>query len=97
MDELARSLAFVAFGRLEPEPAETSHADPREDARDGRERHPERLRDLGAGEAQPAQRGDRLDAGFVGPVGDAMRRAGTIEQAALSLGPEAPDPATRPR
>jgi hypothetical protein len=41
------------------DPAELAHPGPRHDPRDRRERHPEQLGDLGAGEAQTAQRCDR--------------------------------------
>src|SRR5512133_417837 len=71
MDELAGTLALVAARRLEPEPAELAHPDPGQDPRDGRQRHPEQLGQLGPGEAQAPERGDRLDAVFWGAVGDA--------------------------
>jgi len=61
VDQFAGSGAFVALGRLEPEPAEFAQADPGQDARDRRERHVEQLGDLGAGEPQPTQRLDRFD------------------------------------
>jgi hypothetical protein len=53
VDQLAGPVALVALWRLDPDPAELAHPDPGEDARDGRERHPERLCDLRAREAQP--------------------------------------------
>jgi hypothetical protein len=34
VDQLARALAFVALGRLEPEAAELAHPDPGQDPRD---------------------------------------------------------------
>src|SRR5439155_23336489 len=61
VDELARPRALVADGLLEPEPAELAHPDPGQDPRHRRERHPERLRDLGRREAEPAELRDRLD------------------------------------
>jgi len=54
VDELARTLAFIADRLLEPDPAQPAQPEPRQDPRDSRERHPERLRDLCRGEAQPA-------------------------------------------
>jgi Na+/melibiose symporter-like transporter len=46
--------SFVALGRLQPETAEATHADPGQDPRDRREWHPQRLGDLRAGEPEPA-------------------------------------------
>src|SRR5262249_32960604 len=46
MDELAGAGALVAERGFEPEPAEPAHAAAGQDPRNGRERHPERLRDL---------------------------------------------------
>ena len=58
----ARSLrARRARAGSMPEQAEAAHPDPRVDARDGRERPVEQRGDRTSGEAQPAQRGDRLD------------------------------------
>src|SRR5581483_4668667 len=54
VDELARSGALVADRLLEPEPAELAHPGPGQDPGHGRERHPQRFRDLRGGEAQPA-------------------------------------------
>ena len=83
VDQLAGPLALVALGGLEAEPAELAHPDPRQDARDRRERHLEHLGDLRAGEPQPAQRGDRLDPPLVGAVGDRPRAPSAIQQTAL--------------
>src|SRR5688572_8708788 len=77
VDELARTLALVALGRLEPESAEAAHPDPGQDSRDGRLRHPQHLSDLGTGHAQTPQAGDHLDPVLVSAVVDALwcRRA----------------------
>src|SRR5215217_4988842 len=74
VDQLARSGALVALDRLQAEAAELAHPDPGQDPRDRRQRHRQRFGDLWAGEAQPTQRGDRLDAPFAGAVGDRRRR-----------------------
>ena len=74
VDELARPGALVADRRLEPEPAEPAHPDPRQDPGHSRERHRERLGDLRRGHPQPAQLRDRRDPVRVGPVSDPMRR-----------------------
>jgi hypothetical protein len=58
MDELTGSRAFVADGWLEPEPAEPAHPDPGQAPRHGRERHRQRLGDLGRGHPKPPQQGD---------------------------------------
>jgi hypothetical protein len=52
--ELARARALVAERPLEPDPAEPAQAEAAQDAGDGRERHLERVGDLGGGEAQAA-------------------------------------------
>jgi len=61
VDELARPRALVADRLLEPEPAELAHPRPGQDPRHRRERHAERLCDLGGGEALPSQLRDRLE------------------------------------
>jgi hypothetical protein len=95
VDELAGSSALVALRGLQAEPAELAHPDPRQDARDRRERHPEQFGDLGAGEAQPAQRGDRLDAVLAGACRDRARSRGTIQQADRAFGLVAGAPLAR--
>src|SRR5207253_2369401 len=95
VDELARPGVLVADRLLEPEPAEPSQADPGQDPRDGRERHPERLRDLCCGEAQPAKLDDHLDPVGRCAVGDPLRRRRAIQQPSLSLQTVASNPLTR--
>src|SRR4051794_10227938 len=88
VDELARVATFVAVRRLGRfEPRELAQADPRQDARDRRERHAEHLGDLRAGHAQPSQRGDRLHASLAGSRRLARGRRRAIAQAGLALGP----------
>ena len=90
---LAAWLALVAVGRLgRLEPAELAQPDAGQDRRDGQERHPEALGDLGAGHPQPAQRLDDLDAIGRRAMRDAMRRRGAIAQPGLALGAVARDP-----
>jgi hypothetical protein len=72
VNELARALALVTLRRLEPEPPELAHPDPRQDPGDRRLRHRQHLGDLGAGHAQPPQRRDHLDAPLVGAVVDVL-------------------------
>ena len=95
VDELARPFALVALGGLEAETAQLAHPDPGQDPRDRRERHRERLRDLGTGEPQPPQRGDRPDPPLAGAIGDPRRRRGAIQQTELALGAEPPHPLAR--
>ena len=92
--ELARPRAFVPHGRLEPDPAEPADAAAAENHRHRRQRHPQRLGDLGGGEAQPAQRHDQLDPLAGRAVGDPPRRGRAIAQATLALQPVAPNPRT---
>src|SRR3989442_372726 len=92
VDQLAGSLALVAPGWLETQASEPAHPDPREDSRDGGERHPDRLGDLGSREAQPPERRDRLDALLLGAVRSRVRRRGAGEQPELALGAVTPDP-----
>ncbi len=49
MDQLSGTSSLVALGGFKTEPAELAQSDAGEDSRDGRERHIERLSDLGAG------------------------------------------------
>jgi hypothetical protein len=83
VDQLAGPGAFIALRGLEAEPAQLAHPGSGQDARDRRQRPVEQLGDLGAGQAQPSQRRDRLDRPLVGAVGDAMRRRAAIQQTAL--------------
>jgi hypothetical protein len=48
VDQLSGTLTLIALRRLQAQPAELAHPDPREDARDRRGRHPQRLGDLRA-------------------------------------------------
>ena len=68
VDQLARPLSLVPDRRLKTETSELAHPSPGQDPRHGRERHVEALGDLRAGEPHPSQRGDHLDAPFLGPV-----------------------------
>src|SRR6266566_5266565 len=87
VDELARSRALVADRPLEPETAESAQTGPSQDPRDRRERHPQRLRDLGCRETQPAQLHDRLYTIIRRAVSNPCRRRRVIEQTALALQP----------
>jgi len=52
--ELAGSRALIAHAWLASDPSQPAHPDPGQDPGDGRERHRERLGDLGAGHSEPA-------------------------------------------
>src|SRR5437588_6048787 len=95
VDELAGSLALVALCRLECEPAEPAQPDPGQDAGDGRERHLEEFGQVRAGEAQPPERGDRLDAVLGRAIGEVDRRRRAVEQPELAILAVAGDPLTR--
>src|SRR5437763_11239725 len=95
VDELARARALVANRLLEPDPAKPAHADPRQDPRHRRKRHPERLSDLSRCEAQPAQLHDRLDPVLFGAIGDPPRGRGTVRQPRLPPAPVTPNPLPR--
>lgn len=73
MDQLPGTLTLVAHRGLQAQAPELAHPDLRQDPRHGRVRHAEHLGDLRAGHPQPAQRGDRFDAAFLGAVGDTRR------------------------
>jgi hypothetical protein len=61
VDELARPRPLIAVGRLlRLQPRQLPEPVSRQHSTDGRERHPERLRDLRTREAQLAQRQDQL-------------------------------------
>src|SRR3954453_5808108 len=79
-DELAGVLALVALGRFPAEPSQLAHPDPRQDARDRRERHPEQLGDLATGEPEPPERRDRLDPSLLGAVGHDPGRGRAVDQ-----------------
>ena len=81
--ELARPAAFVAAVGLQPESAQAPHPDPGQDPRDGLLGHPRALGDLGAGQPQPPQRGDRLQPALASAIPDTMRCRGPIEQPGL--------------
>src|SRR5947209_6035133 len=85
MNQLARSFALIALRRLETETAELAHPNPRQDPRNRRERHIERLGDLRAGETQPAQRSDRLHALLARAMRDQPRRRRPIQQPELAV------------
>jgi hypothetical protein len=78
VNELARSSSLIPHSLLEPEPAKLAHPDPGQDPRDGRERHPKRLSDLGGREPQPPQLHDRVDAVSWGAIGHPPRRRRAI-------------------
>src|SRR3954447_19542918 len=92
VDQLARPLAFIALGLLEPETSELAHPDPGQDPRHRRQRHPERVGDLRASEPQPPERGDRLDPPLAGAVRDEPRRRGPIEETGIALDQEPTHP-----
>jgi hypothetical protein len=94
VDELAGSGALVPHGRLQPDPAEPAQPAAGQDNRHGRERHRERLRDLGRGHPQLPQRHDRLDTLRRRAVDHPPRRRGAIAHAPLTLEPIAPHPLT---
>jgi len=81
--KFARPGALIALRGLQTEPAQASHPDPGEDARDRRQRHAEHVSDLGAGEPQPPQPRDDLNASLVGAVGDPDARRAAIQQPGL--------------
>jgi hypothetical protein len=83
VDQLARALALIALGGLEPQPAQAAHANPGQDPRDRRGCHPQQLGDLRTAKAQPSQRGDRLSAQLVGAIGEVLGRRAAIQQTAL--------------
>src|SRR5207248_1785103 len=95
VDQLTGPLALVAPRGLKPQATELAHPDPREDARDGRERHAEDLGDLRAREAQSPKRRERLHALLAGAVRDRARRRGAVQQPELALGAIATDPLAR--
>src|SRR5437764_10650699 len=90
VDELARARALVANRLLEPDPAKPAHADPRQDPRHRRKRHPERLSDLSRCEAQPAQLHDRLDPVLFVPIAARPRAEGRSSQTPRPLPPVPP-------
>src|SRR4029450_12394079 len=95
VDELARSGALEAKRLLETGAPEPPHPRPLEHRRDRREGHSQRLRDLGRGEAQPAQMEDQLNTLGGRGVGDAMRRRRAVVQALLAFVAVASDPLPR--
>src|SRR6185312_10365773 len=92
VQELAGALALVALGRLETQPAQATHPDPREDPRHGRLRHPQHLGDLSAGHAQPPQRSDHLHPILGSAIVDALGRRRAIEQPSYALDPKTTSP-----
>src|SRR5438876_3705892 len=85
VSELARARALVADRPFEPDPAESAEAEAAQDAGDGRERHLERVGDLGGGETQAAQGDDRLHPLSGRAVRDVPRCRGTIDESRLAL------------
>src|ERR1017187_3742994 len=85
MDQLAWPLALIADCWLEAETAELAHPDAQEDPRDCRERHPERLSDLGTREPQPPKRSDRLHPLLARAMRDQVWSRRPIEQPGLAL------------
>src|SRR6266516_6262888 len=85
VQELARPRALVAARPLEPQPAQLAEALAGEDPGNGRECHPEQLRDLGAGEAQPTHGHDQPHPLIRRPIGDSLRPRVAISQATLPL------------
>src|SRR5438045_3920339 len=76
VDQLTRALALIAPSRLQTQPPELAHPDPRENPRDRRERHLEDLSDLRASESQPPERCDRLHPLLAGAMRDRDRGRG---------------------
>jgi hypothetical protein len=94
VDELTRPRALVADWLLESESAELAHPAPGQNPRHRRERHPERLRDLGRCKAKPTQLRDHLHTVMRGAIRDMPRRRGVITQTGQTVEPVAPDPLT---
>src|SRR5439155_23614763 len=95
VDELARARALVANRLLEPDQAKPAHADPRQNPRHRRKRHPESLSDLSRCEAQPAQLHDRVDPVRFRAVGDSPWGRAAVRQTRLTLAPVTPNPLPR--
>src|SRR5271155_4577639 len=85
VDQLTRRRAFIADRRLKAQSPELAHPDPRQDPRDGRERHIQALGDLRAGHPQTPQRSNDLDTLLSDARGRASRCRGAIKQALLAL------------
>src|SRR3954471_21777286 len=92
VDQFAGPLALIALSGLETQASELAHPDPREDPRHRRQRHLEQLGELRPGEAQPPQRGDRLNPTLVGAIGDYSGRRRAIQQSRLALSAVTGDP-----
>ena len=96
MDEFARPRPLVAVCRLlRRDPRELPEPVPDKDGADGRQRHPERFRDLRAGKAQLAQRDDQLFAIGRRPRRHRHRRRGPILKPRLALASEPINPLPR--
>jgi hypothetical protein len=95
VDKLAGPRPLVADRLLEAEPAEFAHPDPGQDPGDRRERHPERLSDLGRGETQPPQLRDRLDTIRRPAVRDTLRSRRPINEAGFAGRRVSTDPLAR--
>src|SRR6266540_133106 len=86
VDELTGALAFVAVRRLRRYQARAlTESDPPQHRRDGRERHPEHLGDLGRGHEQFAQLRDRVDPIGRRAVRNRLRRRAAVKQTRLAL------------
>jgi hypothetical protein len=92
MDQFTGALSLITVRRLDPEPTELAHPDPREDSRNGRERPVKQLGDLGTREPETPQRRDHLNRLLAGAVRDHRRRRRAIQQPDRTLKPVATDP-----
>jgi len=73
VDQLPGTLALVALGGLQPQPAEFAYPDLSQDPRDGREGHPENLGNLSSGQTHTTWCRDRSDALLTCAVRDSQR------------------------
>jgi hypothetical protein len=80
---------------LETDPAQPTDPVAREHGRDGRERHRQRLGDLGGRDPQVPQRGDYRHPLGCRAVGHSMRRGGAIQQTLQSLATVTTSPLAR--
>jgi len=94
VDQLAGPGPLVTERLLEPDPAKAAQPDPGQDPGDRRERHRERLGDLGRGHPQSAQLHDHRDPIRRRPVGNAPRRRRPVQEPSIAITPPA-DPLAR--
>jgi hypothetical protein len=92
VDELARLCVLVADWLLEPDPAELAHPVSLEHDRDGRQRHPQRLGDLGRRHPQLPQRHDHRDPVSRCAVSDPPRRRRPVRKPCITFEPVAANP-----